>query len=295
MSRSPRCLAASLVLLVTLAALARAEPHYRLGDSTALAPPPADHATLCFTREQFVRGYPLKPEALFLDGAALAWLPQRAYVAATVAPGRHCVSGLAGMAGLCLDCSAGRRYLLRLRESVDDADHLRLDWLLDDPERIEPLVRDSPLPRASTTAKGVRALAQRTPRVAANPGATDTARDTLPLVLEGMWYESPLDPENLKTSFRRETCRMIVDSGAVRVVSKRHALEVPIARITSLHFGGTRATTNNPWLEIGFEGEDSPRIASFADSNPESAVRTYNRLFAALSDLWRAADGAAQR
>ena len=290
MLRTSFALAAALMLAVPLTA-ARSAPRFTLEPNPQFAAAPADSARLYVAREQFVRTTSLSPEELLFDGAPFALLPQRAFVEAVVAAGRHCLSGQAGMPEFCLDLVAGRSTLLRLRENIDDQDQRQMDWLLDDPQRIETLTNALELARATTTPKGLRSIG--TPKRKAAPKPTP-ASASLPLVLDGMWFEESGHPESLKPSHLRETWRVVVDSSGVRATSDSHAIGLSIADITGLRFGGVRGQSNQPWLDVSHRAEGGDQIASFADSRLDTSTATYNRFFAALRDLWLARGGASR-
>jgi hypothetical protein len=266
-----------------------AEPRYRLGPPAAFATAPADSAVIYLTREQFVRAGPLPPEAVYLDAAPLGLLPQRAFLAATVAPGGHVLWGLAGMPPFGIRCRAGHGTLLRLFERIDDQDQLRLEWLLDDPARIGTLSQGVPLALAITTPKGLRSMNRRAPE-----GWEAAARDPsggLPLVVEKAWLEDPSRPGSQPPSFRRALWRAVVDSAGLLLTSGDYALAVPARDITAIYFAGARAGGDEPWLGVEYRVAGEPRALSLADSVPETAVRTYDLLFAALRDLWLARGG----
>ncbi len=271
-----------------LASPLSAAPRCRLGQPASFAPPPADSASLYVVREQFVRTRALSPEEIYLDGAPLGLLPQRAFVAASVAPGRRVLWGLAGMTPLGLSCRAGHGYLVRLRETIDDRDQLHMEWLLDDPARIEILAQGVPLSLATTTPKGLQSMDRKPPRAVAE--ARDSS-DALPLTFGDIWLEDPLRPESVRPSFRRTTWRAVVDSSGLLLTSKEKALAVPIADVTAIRFAGVREGGDQPWLDREYQAAGAQREVLIADSTPETSVRTYNRLFAALRDLWLARGG----
>lgn len=281
----PRIATAGL-LLGTLAGVARGEPPYRLSDSTAIEAPPAGRAALYLTREQLARAAPLKAEALFLDGVPLGYLPQRAYLPASLEPGQHCLAGLAGMPEYCMQVRAGERVLLRLREIVDADDHLQMEWLRDDPDRIEALARDGPLRHAVTTPQGMRALARHAEHRASSKQPPVAA--SLPIILDEAWLEIATEPDDGSSLRHRDTWRLVVDSIRVHAISKRYALDVPISGIRRIHFGGVRQGSPNPWIEIEYGSDGDMRIVAFADARPESATRSYNAIFTALRELRRA-------
>jgi hypothetical protein len=278
-------LATTGLLLGALAGVARAEPPYRLVDSTAIEMPTPGRAALYLTREQLARATPLKPEALFLDGVPLGYLPQRSFLGSdSLAPGQHCLAGLAGMPEFCMRVRAGERVLLRLREIVDADDHLAMEWLRDDPDRIESLARDGPLRRAITTPQGMRVLARHTAhRVTSAEPALASA--PLPITLDEAWLEIATESEDGSSLRHRASWRLVVDSISVHAISNRYALDVPISGIRRVHFGGVRQGSPNPWIEIEYGNDGETRIVAFADSRPESATRSYNAIFGALREL----------
>jgi hypothetical protein len=265
-----------------------------LPDAPELAPLP-DSTTLVLVREQYVRKDPLPPERLYLDGAPFAWLPQRSVVVARVAPGLRTLSGLFGAPDLVLGCGPGRIVLLRLREIIDEADRLRLRWLLDDPAGADDLLRGAALPRAVPTQRGLAELAKRAPR-----GRTEAAPDTagapadtgLVLVRPEIWFEHPLDPLNLRRDFSILTGELTLGAGRLGYLLRQKRGEIrvsiPLDSVETVRFGGTRYVGTAPWIDVIYRDGARRWRASFADASPDNPEGTYNRIFGALSARSRA-------
>ena len=284
-------LASVVVALLTLAGASdrvRADSSFQLSDTTTLPPIVSDQARIVIAREQFVRTTALRAEPLYLDGAPLGVLPQRAFIVANVAPGRHCVAGFVGMPTVCLDCRAGRDYFLRLRETIDDNDHLLFDWVREEPARVAPLIAESHLKRATTTPKGMKFLAKRISHVRATATPEFAPSAGMAFAADSMWYDDPLDTKSLRASFKRELVRVSVDPAAITVTQKSGPLVVPFVHVTRVHFGGVRYGSLNPWLDVEYDDGGTARAISLADSRLENSAATYNRLFGVVEDQWRA-------
>jgi hypothetical protein len=271
------------------------DKRFALRDTVLAESAPADRAVLCVVREQFVRKNPLPPERLYLDGAPLGFLPQRSWLSVEVEPGLRRLSGVIGAPELVLDCRPGRLYLLRMREIVDERDVLSVSWVLDDPDLAGSLTGGAGLPRSVATTRGIKDLSGRPPRI---PDRVDTllaGPGGPPLVLDNVWCEHPLDMMNLRRDFSVYTGRLELDDRVLRYrLEKRRRdmeIEIPIERIVSLRYGGTRYTGTNPWLDVFYQSGESTEAATFAGADAETAGRIYNVLYMALDSRWRAMRG----
>uniref|UniRef100_A0A832I3I5 Uncharacterized protein n=1 Tax=Eiseniibacteriota bacterium TaxID=2212470 RepID=A0A832I3I5_UNCEI len=287
--------AGALAALAAAGAPPRAEAaardwRYALHDSLPDLAAPPDSAVLVLVREQFVRKNPLPPERITLDGAPHAWLPQRAFHVARVAPGLRRLGGLFGAPDLVLGCAPGRTLLLRLRETIDEEDRLRMRWILDDPAVAPELVRAAALPLAVPTARGVAEIAKRAARgaSAAPPDTAGAPADTaLTLSLAEIWFEHPLDPMNLRRDFSILTGELTLGGGRLAYLQRHRRGEVrvsiPLDSIESVRFGGTRYVGSAPWIDIVYREGAGRWRASFADASPANPEGTYNRIFGALA------------
>lgn len=261
---------------------------FALVDSTPPLAAAPDSAVIVLAREQFVRKNPLPPERLYLDGAPLGWLPQQSAIVVAVAPGLHRLSGVFECPDLVVGCAPGETVLLRLRETIDDVDRLRLRWLLDEPAAAAGLLRGAALPLAVPSARGLADLAKRAGRPAG--AAPDTAAALAPdgrLAFPEVLFEHPLDPMNLRRDFSILTGALSLGGARLDYVERRVRGEVrisiPLDSVETVRFGGTRYVGRAPWLDVIYRDGDRRWRASFADAREESAEATYNRLFAALA------------
>jgi len=286
----------------------QAAPRFKLGEPPALVPATPEQSVLYLTREQFVRALSLPAEEVFLDDVPLGYLPQRAYLASRVAPGRHRLWGVIGCPDLTLDVRPGRAYLLRLREVIDSNDLVSPRWLSDDPGSIDDLVRSTGITRASPTPRGLQALQNKVGRkrgrhdpaaVGTKPGAPDsslkprgpgaiviTGLPELPLVFDATWHLETLDQVQSESAFSGNVGKLAFDGSSLRYRSRKETLEIPCDSVTSVRYGGTVSSDLNPWIEVGYRTSSGLKADSFADSRSSQALDTYNRLFAALYERW---------
>jgi hypothetical protein len=296
-ARSAVLAAAALLLAPTDGpAAAPKDRRFALVDATHALAPAADSSTLVLAREQYVRKNPLPPERLFLDGGPLGWLPQRSVVVARAAPGLRRLSGIFDAPDLVVSCAAGATVLLRLRETIDENDVLRMRWILDDPDAAPELLRASGLPRAVPSARGLAELAKRASRHAATgPADTATASPDAILAFPEMWFEHPLDPLNLRRDFSILTGTMRIDGPTLSYVLEQKRgevrVEIPVDSIEVVRYGGTRFVGASPWIDVVYRDGGGRWRASFADARSGNPEATYNRIFGALAARRRAAPG----
>lgn len=267
------------------------------GAEPRLDPEPG-RARLLLVREQVVRKNPMPPERLYLDQRPLGFLAQRTVVAADVDPGVHRLEGVLGCPPLVIECRAGTRVLLRLREVIDEHDAVRARWLLDDPDLASDLIAQMELRHAQATERGLAELAERR-RTVSRGLAADSILAPDPgagLVVDEVWFEHPLDPLNLRRDFTTHTGTLTLGADAIHYELDRRnrgvRVSIPYRDIVGLRFGGTRAATFQPWIDLFYRSEDRTLQASFADSGPDSEAG-YNRMFGAIRARWMDAVGAA--
>ncbi|HTM58649.1 MAG TPA: hypothetical protein VL123_09565 [Candidatus Udaeobacter sp.] len=270
-------------LLLALTALpAAAVPRYTTAYVPDVPDPPRQGAQLVLTREQFVRINRLKPEEISLDGEPIGVLPQKTWLLADIAPGRHCLHGLVEGDDLWFDARDGRRYLLRLRETIDEGDHLRQAWLFDDPRMAGRIVREGHLPMVRTTADGLRRIRKHMhPVESQDPLAIEPrGKATFP----GILLERPLDPVNIRHEFADEPGTLVVESDEIRYAAPHEHVVIPLADVIRVRYGGTRYSNQIPWIDVEYRDPSSgeQRLDSFADSNPDQATATYTRIFEML-------------
>jgi hypothetical protein len=282
--------AAAVLLGIAAPPLAGADPNFKLGDDPVFLEPEPGRAVLYVAREQFARLQPLRPEKLHLDAAPLGILPQGGYLAIAIEPGTRCVAGIHGIPALCLEYRAGRAYLLRLREVIDEQDHLHAHWLLDDASAIRGIVGESRLEPVSLTERGRQALEKRFaekaaaraggPVLNAEPsGATVSFEPVLSQDLgRGRHSSIAAEPER--------PGRVVVTAERLQVTIGQLVLDVPLDSIETVRYGGTRPSGPTPWLNVQYSSGGRSELVAFADAREERAVETYNRLFAVLQDRW---------
>lgn len=296
--RLARCsLSFALIGALNLAhpAAVHAGPRYLATDSIAFAFPDSGSAMVYASREEFVRFNHLPPEHLYVDRAPLGLLPQQSYFWAALPPGRHCISGIAHASDVCFECRAGRTYFLRLQEMILEGDNMSAHLLFDDPQSIPRIVKKSRLSRVTMTDEGAEYLRGRVVYDLGPPGAGAPAAapaTSAPVAMEKIWYEDPLDPVNLKKDFSGLTGRLVLTADTVHYRMRERvamalnqwklvvdSLDIAGSQILKISYGGQRFTGTNPWVDISYENSTGVHIASFADSRPEEADATYNRIF----------------
>lgn len=286
---------AAVLLLLALPMSAAAGPRYEMSDTPRFAFPPPDSALLYVSREEFVRFNHLPPEHLYIDGAPLGLLPQQTYFWSTIPVGRHVVSGIVDAPPCYFECDSGQVCFLRLQETIDATDRTTPHLLLDDPQLIPRTVKQFHLKLVIQNDKGRIYLRGRAPTdLAPNPARVDSGpyHARLPEVMGNIWYESPLDEANLQRDFSnlrghltlaanglqyRMTDRVPTTFISSQAVSD--SLDIRADQVLSVRYGGTRFSTNNPWVDIIYSTPRGARMASFADARPEQADVTYNRIF----------------
>ena len=270
-------------------------------DSAAAAPLPGK-AVLFLVRELSPRVGALPDEAVLVDGEAAGVLQQQTWLAVPVDSGRHVVWGVHQGHDLVFECRPGRRYLLRLREWLDDRDQVVRDWLRDDAGGLEALIGRYGLRHATTTPNGFTWIADQRKHLAlsAAPGAEDPGRvGPASRVFEHLFSERPLDRINLETDFSQLSGRLVIDSAGVHYrlrervwasftswVVVSDSLDVQISQLVRIRCGGTRFTGTTPWVDLVYRAPQGLRIASFGDADERIAVATCNTLFAVLEDLF---------
>lgn len=269
---------------------------FAFDDAEPRLDPEPGRARLLLVREQIVRKNPMPPERLYLDQRPLGFLPQRSVVAADVDPGFHRLEGVLGCPPLVIECRAGARVLLRLREVIDEHDAVRARWLLDDPDLASDLIAQMELRHATATGRGLAELEQRR-RTVSRGLAADSILAPAPgaeLVVDEVWFEHPLDPLNLRRDFTTSTGTLVLGADAVDYVMDRRnrgvRVSIPYRDIVGLRFGGTRSATFQPWIDLFYRSEDRTLQASFADSGLDSEAG-YNRMFGAIRARWMDAAG----
>jgi hypothetical protein len=263
-------------------------PDHRFDLSRVDPPVAADsgRALVILTREAFARHSPLPPENLLLDREPLAMLPQRSYVAASVGPGPGCLRAVGGPAPLCLNWSPGGIYLIRLREIIGADDRLTSHWLLDEPSAATRLVRNRKLHRASLTARGAQYLRNKARSLDGEPQAAVLGETSGVTEFDHIWHENPLDPVNLLRDFSHPAGCVRVDSVGIQYREPGVEFEIAWSRLLAMRYGGTRFTSQSPWITVQYRERGRMQAASFADSRDLHAVQTYNRLFAAIQAGW---------
>jgi hypothetical protein len=287
----PLVCAFPLLALCAIAGAASAEPKWVEDAPDSLSARVPGKAVLHLTREAFARFNRLPPELVYLDDLPLGMLPQMHFVSVAVPPGQHCLRGLASCPDLPLFLQPGRTYLARLQEVLEANDRLDAHWLLDDPMTAQDIVHRTHVRASRLTATGLEYLEK---NARERPAACDTAV-SLPATFEAMWFENPLDEVNLAKDFSSLTGTVTVDDDSIRFSMKARlamsvntwktvakALTIRREEIGRLFYGGTRFTSANPWISLECDLPAGHVVISFADSRPEHAVRTYDRLFVAI-------------
>ena len=270
------------------------------------AEPDSHRAVIHLVREQFIRAYPLSDETIFLDGVPGGLLPQRGWFTLDVVPGWHTVSGIINCADLRIECRAGHSYLIRLREAIDESDHLRADLLLEDPPVLEGLIRRGRLRHAETTESGFRHLRGqlRSRRISVPAGAAEPGHAT---TFDFMLCEKPLDLVSYQSDFSILAGRLTLHDTGLRYHLRDRlmtslaswkvvgdSLEIAAEDIVRVRFGGTRVTGANPWVSVDVLSPSGIHTISFADQRQDEGVATYNRLFMAIQALVRSRPPAAE-
>ena len=269
------------------------DKRFAFADSAAGGAITPGRARLVLVREQMVRKDPLPPERLYLDGQPLALLPQVSFVLADVAPGWHVLDGVLDAPPVALECRAGERVLLRLREVIDAQDLIHRHWLLDDPAAADPLIAEKQLPIALTNARGTKDIAGK--RRVVRDAVADTASappDTAQVLgFDNVWFEHPLDPLNLRRDFTLYTGRLEIGPDGIDYYMEKKRrdvrVEIRFADVVGLRFGGTRSAGINPWIDLDYKTGDETLRASFADAGDPTAEATYNRMYSAIYARWQ--------
>ena len=295
-----------LLALLFAAAETRAQddPTYArviLEDDSGSVAPAAGMAVIVFVRELRVRRDALPDEVVYVDEDPAGLLRERSWFARQVPPGRHVIWGVRQGRDLVLECRAGRRYLLRLSEILNDKDEISRDWLRDHPDGLGRLIQRLGLRRAVTTPNGAAWAAGRRRHLShvPAPGAVDESLDTPgPWSFGNIASERPLEQMTLENDRTHLSGRIVTDRDTLRYRLRDRVLDtltswrvvsdsVDIAwsQVVLIRLGGTRFTGLSPWVDVVYRGAEGLRIASFADLDDVTGAASYNRMFARLDDL----------
>ena len=287
-----RILLVSIALCATgLGAALTAEAQnapYVLRDTTSLPPPAPGMARILVARERFLE-QGLKPEFVYLDRTPLGMLPQKAAVTAEVPPGWHRVwLGRGARVELWMELEAGRGYLIRLRENLNEGTW-RADLVRDASAGYGEFAKEKGLKLAITGESGFGALKRDLEKRKTDPKADSLAREraktggALPIRFAEAWYQDLLAPARVPMEYEHHPGRLELDATTLRFVrGDTTAVEIPRASIEMIRYGGHRDNRPNPWIKIGYRVNGEERAAMFAELRPETATASYNRLFAEL-------------
>jgi hypothetical protein len=269
------------------AALAQESP-YVLRDTTSFPPPGAGMARVLVARERFME-QGLKPEFVYVDRTPIGLLPQKSAVTAEVPAGWHRVwLGRGAGAEVWIEMEAGGRYLVRLRENLNEGTW-RADLVRDAGDGYADFAKEKGLKLAITSESGMGALTRNLEKKKPDANADSLARASaiagaaLPIRLAEAWYQDLLAPARVPMEYELHPGRLELDATTLRFVrGDTTAVEIPRESIEAVRYGGHRDNGPNPWIKIGYRIGGEEKAARFADTHRETATSSYNRLFAEL-------------
>jgi hypothetical protein len=287
---SRNCLVVLFALFVLLTASVRAAEHYVRTEAAVFPTPQPTRALVYFARVGDTASW-READSIFVDAEPLGLLPKDAYLAAYVDAGFRYVwwSAFASFTGEWFNFKQGHTYLLR-------ADSRQGYWYLDDPTRVDEIVRTAGLSHVSLTEDGLIKLRQQAARKherlkrdglrryqRAQAQAGQTGDGSLPLVVDGVDYQQKLRRFK-EPRFWGFFGELRIDRERLHWKSSKQEIDIPVKDIQEISFAGLSVREHVAWLHVRYGPTDAPRQAFFQSPVGQGLLWSHNRKFTALTE-----------